>query len=96
LKIVCISDTHELHRDVDVPDGDLLIHAGDVTFFSQRPTVLIDFNDRLAELPHKYKVVIPGNHDTLLEAVQKLAVESRKLYSGEVVLPRVEGCTRAI
>jgi Icc-related predicted phosphoesterase len=67
LKIVCLSDTHELHRDVRVPEGDLLIHAGDITFFSRRPSVLADFNDWLGELPHKYKVVIPGNHDTLLE-----------------------------
>jgi Icc-related predicted phosphoesterase len=67
LKIVCLSDTHELHRDVCVPEGDLLIHAGDITFFSRRPSVLADFNDWLGELPHKYKVVIPGNHDTMLE-----------------------------
>jgi hypothetical protein len=59
LKIICLSDTHELHRDVDVPDGDLLIHAGDITFFSRRPSVLTDFNDWLGELPHLYKVVIP-------------------------------------
>jgi Icc-related predicted phosphoesterase len=67
LEIICLSDTHELHRDVDVPDGDLLIHAGDITFFSRRPSVLTDFNDWLGELPHLYKVVIPGNHDTLLQ-----------------------------
>ena len=34
MKIVCLFDTHELHRDVEVPDGDLLIHAGDITFFA--------------------------------------------------------------
>jgi predicted phosphodiesterase len=28
-RIVCISDTHGLHRKVAVPGGDLLIHAGD-------------------------------------------------------------------
>jgi Icc-related predicted phosphoesterase len=26
-----------------------------------------DFNDWLAELPHRYEVVIPGNHDFLME-----------------------------
>ncbi len=35
LQIVLISDTHELHREVTVPDGDLLIHAGDFTMFSR-------------------------------------------------------------
>ena len=29
---VCISDTHGRHREIDsVPDGDVLIHAGDFT-----------------------------------------------------------------
>ena len=67
LKIVCLSDTHELHRDVVVPDGDVLIHAGDITFFSQRPSVLEDFNAWLGEQPHEHKIVIPGNHDSLLQ-----------------------------
>jgi Icc-related predicted phosphoesterase len=56
-----------LHRDLIVPDGDLLIHAGDFTFFSKRPAMLRDFDDWLGELPHKYKVVVPGNHEYLLE-----------------------------
>jgi len=81
LKVVCLSDTHELHRNVAVPDGDLLIHAGDITFFSQRPSVLVDFNDWLAELPHKHKVVIPGNHDTLLEEE-----ENRRMITNAHVL----------
>ena len=28
LRIVCISDTHGLHEEAPVPDGDILIHAG--------------------------------------------------------------------
>lgn len=66
MKIVCISDTHELHRDLLLPAGDLLIHAGDITFFSHSGVVLDDFNDWLREQPHRYKVVIPGNRDSLL------------------------------
>ena len=31
LKIVCISDTHGKHRSLKVPDGDVLVHAGDIT-----------------------------------------------------------------
>jgi Icc-related predicted phosphoesterase len=45
----------------------LLIHAGDFTFFSKRTSMLRDFDDWLGELPHKYKVVVPGNHEYLLE-----------------------------
>lgn len=31
MKIVCISDTHGRHWPLDIPDGDILIHAGDFT-----------------------------------------------------------------
>ena len=31
MKIVCISDTHNMHRRISVPSGDVLIHAGDAT-----------------------------------------------------------------
>jgi hypothetical protein len=40
IRIVRISDTHELHREVEVPAGDLLIHAGDFSF-SQNSALLI-------------------------------------------------------
>jgi hypothetical protein len=33
LRLVLLGDTHELHREVEVPDGDILIHAGDLTIF---------------------------------------------------------------
>lgn len=59
LTLVLISDTHELHREVNVPPGDLLIHAGDFTMNSMSAEKLIDFNDWLGELPHGFRVVIP-------------------------------------
>jgi hypothetical protein len=31
LRIVCVSDTHQKHRALKVPDGDLLVVAGDIT-----------------------------------------------------------------
>jgi Icc-related predicted phosphoesterase len=67
LVIVLISDTHALHREVEVPAGDLLIHAGDFTMDSRSAEKLIDFNDWLGELPHPYRVVIPGNHDGVVD-----------------------------
>ncbi len=65
IKIVCISDTHGYHHDVDVPDGDMLIHSGDLTMMGELG-VLLDFNDWIGSLPHKYKIVIAGNHDKSL------------------------------
>ena len=71
MKIVLLSDTHELHRDVVVPDGGLLIHAGDITFFRDGLPCWKIFNAWLGELPHLYKVVVPGNHDQLLVSPER-------------------------
>jgi Icc-related predicted phosphoesterase len=66
VRIVCISDTHSMHRKVAVPDGDLLLHAGDITNRGELST-LHDFDAWLGELPHAHKVVIAGNHDFCFE-----------------------------
>ena len=62
MKIVCISDTHNSHRDVEIPNGDILIHAGDFSFQGE-PRVYRDADKWFGELPHKYKFIIAGNHD---------------------------------
>ncbi len=67
LLIVCIADTHQLHREVLVPSGDLLIHAGDFCHMGGSITVLADFNRWLGEQPHSLKVCVPGNHDGVLQ-----------------------------
>jgi len=63
LVLVLISDTHELHREISVPNGDVLIHAGDFTMFGRSLQALKDFNGWLGELPHRHKIVICGNHE---------------------------------
>jgi predicted phosphodiesterase len=68
MDIVIMSDTHGLHRELEVPHGDILIHAGDFTMFSKWLREIEDFNDWLGELPHKWKFVVPGNHEFFLEA----------------------------
>ncbi|KAF3921345.1 hypothetical protein ABW20_dc0101502 [Dactylellina cionopaga] len=65
LKIVCLSDTHN-HRILDVPDGDILVHAGDLTE-NGSPQEVQEAIDWLDTLPHKYKIVIAGNHDKCLD-----------------------------
>jgi predicted phosphohydrolase len=68
LRLVLLSDTHELHREVDVPAGDILIHAGDFTMFGRAKADITDFLDWLKGLPQRHKILIPGNHEFLLEA----------------------------
>ena len=65
VSVVMISDTHGKHRDLDqvLPHGDILIHAGDYTLFGNQKAA-IDFNDWLGNLPHAFKIVINGNHES--------------------------------
>lgn len=81
-RLVLISDLHELHRELTVPDGDFLVCAGDITFFSRTIAAVRDFNAWLGSLPHRHKIVVPGNHDCLLEQDQK----KQSLISNAVVL----------
>jgi Icc-related predicted phosphoesterase len=73
MRIVCISDTHGFHRKLDVPDAEILIHAGDFMTHGRAIVEIDDFNTWLANLPHKHKIVVAGNHDKLFEAEPKLA-----------------------
>jgi len=82
LCLVLLSDTHQLHREVEVPDGDIFIHAGDFTMFSESMDAVVDFNAWLGELPHRYKIVVPGNHEFFLEADPS----ERSLLSNATVL----------
>lgn len=64
ITVVCISDTH--NQQVELPDGDLLVHAGDLSksgTFAELQAQL----DWLDSQDHKHKVVIGGNHDRLLD-----------------------------
>jgi len=64
LRVVFIADTH--NNTPPVPDGDVLVHAGDLTGHGT-PREVIQVGLWLNSLPHKHKVVIPGNHDFLFE-----------------------------
>ena len=67
-RIVMISDTHCGHREMWVPDGDMLIHAGDfLAEWDHSEAQLSDFASWLASLPHAAKIVCAGNHDRLLD-----------------------------
>ena len=65
-KIVCISDTHNCNEQIAVPDGDILIHAGDATIRGTIPEIE-SFNEWFVNLPHRIKIFVAGNHDWLFE-----------------------------
>lgn len=62
MRIVATSDTHEPFPASFVPDGDVLIHAGDL----MQSGYITEWDSRvesLRALPHKLKILVAGNHD---------------------------------
>jgi len=69
VKVVVISDTHKQLANMTIPDGDILIHCGDFSKYKTSTKDIIEFNNALAALPHKHKIVIAGNHDNVLSSM---------------------------
>jgi Icc-related predicted phosphoesterase len=78
MRLVAMADTHGFQAQLEVPDGDVLVHAGDLT---QRGTLreLERVADWLRALPHRHKVVIAGNHDF---GLQRTPAQARALFHG--------------
>ena len=85
IRFVCVSDTHELHDHITIPNGDVLLHAGDILLSNSQLYKICDkqkamelsikkltqFKKWLTKLPHKYKIIIGGNHDYSVELIGK-------------------------
>jgi len=70
LKIICISDTHGDHEQVRLPEGDVLVHAGDITAHGTEQNVR-DFIRWFSAQPYEQKLFTAGNHDTFVEQHQE-------------------------
>jgi len=75
MTFITISDTHGQHHNLDLPDGDVIIHAGDV---SSRGTEyeIRSFLDWFERLDYKYKIFIAGNHDFFFEQKDAATIQS--------------------
>jgi len=62
MRIVAFSDTHGSHEDIDVPDGDVLIFAGDMAC-SGALSDYEDFARWFDAWEHPTKIIVAGNHD---------------------------------
>src|SRR5262245_56438688 len=71
-RLVAISDTHSRHQGISIPDGDILIHAGDATMMG-RINEIVEFDRWMGSLPHPVKLFCAGNHDLLFEQSPALA-----------------------
>lgn len=62
MRLVAIADTHTFHADLTVPDGDVLIHAGDMCRGGDLDELQMNV-EWLHTLPHRHKIIVAGNHD---------------------------------
>lgn len=67
MKLVCISDTHEFEDQIQLPVGDVLIHAGDIIYRGEETVALIKFLTWMKAQPFQHKILIAGNHDFCFE-----------------------------
>jgi Icc-related predicted phosphoesterase len=87
MRFVAVADTHQAHDKLVVPDGDVFVHAGDM---SHRGTLaeLEEVRDWMAKLPHTHKVLVAGNHDFGFE---RFPTQARALFAD--VVTYLEGDT---
>lgn len=77
MRIVCLSDTHGKHKQVPVPDGDVLVHAGDMTGLGNWSEFISVGNwFRAMRDRFKHRIMIAGNHDWGLEINKRLVLEA--------------------
>ena len=95
MKVIAISDTHNLHHQLSIPKGDLLIHAGDLSYKGSLEEIQ-DFLNWFAQQPHPHKIFIAGNHDFYLEDItpEKLSelIPPNVHYLNDTLL-EIEGIT---
>lgn len=78
-KIVHLSDTHG--DEIEVPNGDILIHTGDFTRWRNSVEDAKKLNDWFGRLPHPHKIVVPGNHDS-----DGAVAEYRRIFTSATLL----------
>ena len=81
MRLVCISDTHNTHRALHLPYGDVLIHAGDAT--GQGLSLEVErFLAWFASQPHRHKILVAGNHDWLFQRHPDMAAQLLAAHPG--------------
>lgn len=69
MKYWLISDTHQQHQELHIPNVDCVIHCGDCTNAYnpiQNQIEFENFYNWFVNLPIKHKILIAGNHDASL------------------------------
>lgn len=85
IRVVAISDTHD--QTVDIPDGDILIHAGDLTDDGTVRSIQKQL-DWLKKQSHPVKIVVAGNHDSWFDPKSRKDEDVKTLKK-----PNLQGLT---
>ena len=84
MRLVVISDTHGLHDRIEsLPDGDVLVHAGDFMNSGYDSQDIRSFNRWLGEQSFESRIVIGGNHDRYL---QNAPEQARSILTNAIYL----------
>ena len=89
MRIIAISDTHGLHEDLILPEGDLIIHGGDISDHGSKEEV-VNFLNWFSNLNYSHKLFIGGNHDIFLD---EYPVELLELLPENVIYLNNSGIT---
>ena len=85
-RIFAFADTHGNHLKLQVPeDTDIVICAGDAVEDDLKGGEYDDFIDWFAELPAKWKLFFPGNHELSFELDQSGEIE-KAMEAKEILL----------
>lgn len=98
MKILFISDTHNKHHSFNFSDEkysevETIVHSGD---FSHNIQQFDDFMIWYSELPFKNKIIIPGNHEELVQEDEEMFYRTCKelniigLIDKEVVIDGIK------
>ncbi len=93
-KIVIISDTHTFHKNVVLPEGDILIYAGDAEI--RNDIELMFFINWFGTLNFQHIIWIGGNHDFYLEQlynnniVPKMPFNIHYLINNEITIEGIK------
>lgn len=79
MRLVAIADTHLYHRPLEVPEGDVLVHAGDMCRRGSLDELSLAA-DWIRAMPHRHKIVVAGNHDW---AFALHPAEARAIFDGD-------------
>lgn len=82
MKFITIADTHGQHKKLQLPQGDVIIHAGDISGRGEESAV-IEFLEWFTNLDFKYKIFIAGNHDFYFE--RKSEEEFKKIIPDNII-----------